>query len=135
MEVDTCLCVSLSCGEFTARTERLEAVFENISQTNVVKYWTFKGVVGVFLFRLFCFKVMPTSGASSDSCGFKLPLRDKSSLPPYMFSVAALGAVSLALMVSTLPARARQRGHSGSTYSCDGVCVCLSVCSLPVLAS
>lgn len=48
MEVDTCLCVSLSCGEFTARTERLEAVFENISQTNVVKYWTFKGVMGVF---------------------------------------------------------------------------------------
>lgn len=129
MEVDTFLCVSLSSGDFTARTERLGAVFENISQTNVVKYGTFKGVVGFFLPRLFCFKVMPTSGASSDSCGFKLPLRDKSSLPPNMFSVAARGAVSLALMVSTLPARARQRGHSGSTYSCDGVCVCVCLCA------
>lgn len=92
VEVDARLCVFLSCGEVAAGTERPQAVFENIFQTNV-KYG----------FRLLCSKVTLTFGAPSAAL-FKLPLRDKSALLPYMFSVAASGAVSLALMVSTLPA-------------------------------
>lgn len=83
-------------------------MLENISQINVTKCETLNIIVRLLCSFISVSRSHRPVAPLPKGCSFKLPFWDKSSLLPNMFSEALLGAVSLASMVSTLPARATQ---------------------------